>query len=488
MTRPTVKALSFHFYQSPASLKPMAVHKPIILELGSDFYDPVQAATFPEAKARFLNSQAAQFLALDELQAESDWARRLHRFESWPQNIPQPLALRYHGHQFRHYNPDLGDGRGFLFAQFQGADGRIYDLGTKGSGQTPYSRSGDGRLTLKGAFREALATEMLESLGVLTSRTFCFFETGEHLERGDEPSPTRSAVLTRMNLSHIRIGSFQRLAFLKQPENILKLLRYTVRNYFPEISNDQTDLQMTSAFLSQVSLRLARLSAQYMIAGFVHGVLNSDNMNVTGESFDYGPYRFLPHYDPNFTAAYFDQTGLYSFGRQPSAIHWNVAQLAGSLQSAIPDLQAKELIEGFGETFSKEVIRLFFHRLNLQMQEDADSNDELISQFFLFLSQTRMGYEQLFFDLHSGLQPERLQKSPASEHYQSSAFADLRQSLEKFKALDLAKKSHPYFQRTKPCTLIIDELESIWAQIAMNDDWSAFENKITDIRNFRGIY
>ncbi|MGZ5279936.1 MAG: protein adenylyltransferase SelO family protein [Pseudobdellovibrionaceae bacterium] len=466
----------------------MAVHKPIMMELGSDFYDPVQAASFPEAKARFLNQSAAQFLALDELQSETDWARRLHRFESWPQNIPKPLALRYHGHQFRHYNPDLGDGRGFLFAQFQGADGKIYDLGTKGSGQTPYSRSGDGRLTLKGAFREALATEMLESLGVLTSRTFCFFETGEHLERSDEPSPTRSAVLTRMNLSHIRIGTFQRLAFLKQPENILKLLRYTARHYFPEISSNQTDLQIASQFLSNVSRRLAHLSAQYMVAGFVHGVLNSDNMNVTGESFDYGPYRFLPHYDPNFTAAYFDQTGLYCFGRQPSAIHWNVAQLAGSLQSALPDLQAKELIEGFGDHFSKEVIRLFFHRVNLQMSEDPDQNDELISQFFLFLSQSKIGYEQLFFDLHSGLQPKRLDRSPAKEHYQSALFTDLRQSLENFKVLDVDKKSHPYFQRTQPCTLIIDELESLWSPIALQDDWSGFERKIAEIRSFRGLY
>jgi uncharacterized protein YdiU (UPF0061 family) len=265
----------------------MPAHKPIILELGTEFYDPVQPASFPKAIPRYLNQSAAAFLSLEsELPTEADWIHRLHQFHPWAGNIPEPLALRYHGHQFRHYNPDLGDGRGFLFAQFEGVNGAVYDLGTKGSGQTPYSRNGDGRLTLKGAFREALATELLESLGVKTSHTFCFFETGESLVRHDEPSPTRAGVLTRMSLSHIRIGTFQRLAFLKQPENLLRLLKYSVEHYFPEVSLQQTDTQIAAQFLTIVSHRLAELAAQYMIAGFVHGVLNSDNMNITGESFD----------------------------------------------------------------------------------------------------------------------------------------------------------------------------------------------------------
>ena len=127
---------------------------------------------------------------------------------------PSPLALRYHGHQFQHYNPDLGDGRGFLFAQlYDLSDGRLLDLGTKGSGTTPYSRSGDGRLTLKGAVREALATAFLRALGVNTSKTLSIVETGEQLFRGDEPSPTRSAVLVRLSHFHVRFGTFQRLNF-----------------------------------------------------------------------------------------------------------------------------------------------------------------------------------------------------------------------------------------------------------------------------------
>src|SRR5205085_12402905 len=168
------------------------------------FYDRVDPADFPQTILRFRNDRWAGAVGLAE-PGEEQWIRHFGRFEPLPDNLPRPLALRYHGHQFRVYNPDIGDGRGFLFAQLQDDRGRWLDLGTKGSGQTPYSRTADGRLTLKGGVREILATELLEALGVNTSKTFALFETGEELMRGDEPSPTRSAVLTRLSHGHIRI-------------------------------------------------------------------------------------------------------------------------------------------------------------------------------------------------------------------------------------------------------------------------------------------
>ena len=157
---------------------------PRLLTLGPDFYDAVQPARFPQCTPRFLNRRWAERVGLDLNGAQ--WAAHFCRFDPLPENLPQPLALRYHGHQFRVYNPEIGDGRGFTFAQLRDHRDRLLDLGTKGSGQTPYSRHADGRLTLKGGVREVLATEMLEALGVNTSKSFALFETGEQLERADK--------------------------------------------------------------------------------------------------------------------------------------------------------------------------------------------------------------------------------------------------------------------------------------------------------------
>ncbi|MFM5915029.1 MAG: protein adenylyltransferase SelO family protein, partial [Chakrabartia godavariana] len=202
-------------------------------EVADFLADPVDAADFPATILRFRNDRAAAQVGLEGLD-DSAWVQHFGRFAPLPGSLPRPLALRYHGHQFRVYNPDIGDGRGFLFAQMRDTADRLIDFGTKGSGQTPYSRFGDGRLTLKGAVREILATEMLEALGVSTSRTFSVIETGEALHRGDEPSPTRSAVLVRLNHSHMRIGNFQRLATLGLKDELSRLVDYALHHYFGE--------------------------------------------------------------------------------------------------------------------------------------------------------------------------------------------------------------------------------------------------------------
>src|SRR5690348_3228232 len=209
---------------------------PKILTLGDDFYDAVEPARFLQCTSRFINRRWAKRVGLEL--PDQQWADHFCRFEPLPGNIEQPLALRYHGHQFRVYNPDIGDGRGFLFAQFNSDDGRVLDLGTKGSGQTPYSRDGDGRLTLKGGVRELLATTMLEALGVETSKTFSLIETGESLYRGDEPSPTRSSVMVRLSHSHIRIGTFQRLAFEEDVDRIGALVDHVLTHYMPDVSRN----------------------------------------------------------------------------------------------------------------------------------------------------------------------------------------------------------------------------------------------------------
>ncbi len=461
-----------------------------IYSLGPDFYDEVESAPFHRGLLRFRNQAAAASIELNHL-SEADWKKYFCDFEPLPGNIKKPLALRYHGHQFQSYNPELGDGRGFLFAQIQSGS-KLFDLGTKGSGQTPYSRKGDGRLTLKGAFREILATEMLESLGVNTSKTLSVFETGEELIRYDEPSPTRAGVLVRLNHSHIRYGTFQRLAHLSQTENLRKLLQYCIRHFYPHLQNHTEDEQ-AFLFLQAVSQAAAKTLAGWMIGGFVHGVLNTDNMNITGESFDYGPYRFIGKYDPAFTAAYFDHSGLYSYGRQPTAVLWNLYQLGGALKVAFPHLPTEEVLAPFGDLFNVEIQETLKLRLNLQnplqdteKAEDLDQN--LVLRFFQFLDESKGLFEQSLFDFNSGISTERLARSPQSEIYSGETFKALQDCLEKFEVKSSEKQQAEYFKRDRPCSLLIDELEAIWLPIAEKDNWSLFEEKLQSIRSFRGLF
>lgn len=432
--------------------------------------DPVEAADFPATILRFRNDRAAAMIGLDELD-DAGWVRHFGRFTPLPGNLPQPLALRYHGHQFRVYNPEIGDGRGFLFAQLRDRDGLWRDLGTKGSGQTPYSRFGDGRLTLKGAVREILATEMLEALGVPTSRTFSVIETGEQLHRGDEPSPTRSAVLVRMSHGHIRIGSFQRLAYLGDRAGLERLTAHALATYHDDASGDPV------ALLRHVVAATARLAASYIAAGFVHGVLNTDNINISGESFDYGPWRFTPRFDTGFVAAYFDQTGLYAFGHQPEAIQWNAVQLAGALRD-IADVDALIAeLDRFAPLYRAALVDRMLWRLGVARSDDDEADVALVRAIEQGLIETGVEIDRFFFDWAGGA---RRGPSPADPLYTLPAFAPFIAAVagrQPVRATD-----HPYWRDDAPCSMHIDEVEAIWARIAERDDWQPLEAKITAIR------
>ncbi|WP_207459957.1 protein adenylyltransferase SelO [Azospirillum sp. SYSU D00513] len=449
-------------------------------ELGDGFFDPVRPADFPAHILRLRNRRWAERLGLDTLTAE-EWIAHFARFEPLPGNLPQPLALRYHGHQFMQYNPDLGDGRGFLFAQLRDPeDGRLLDFGTKGSGRTPWSRGGDGRLTLKGGVREVLATSMLEALGVYTSKSFSLVETGEALHRGDEPSPTRSSVLVRLSHSHIRIGSFQRHAFNEDAERLQRLTDYTILTYMPQAWNDDPAAR-AAALLREACVNVARMGASWYAAGFVHGVLNTDNITVTGESFDYGPYRFLPVFDPRFTAAYFDRNGLYAFGRQPTVLHWNLERLAECLSFLCEEAPLVAAMDAFAPAFETAMRSEVLRRLGLA-SNGHEADGELIREVYRFLGASRAGYERFFFDWRGGLAGEwRAESSPEAAKYAGPDFAPLRAVLEGYAPSEDANLGHPYFAG-EPCTLLIDEIERIWAPIAEKDDWSLFEAKLDTIR------
>ena len=436
-----------------------------LLDLGDAFGDPVGPADFPETILRFRNDRAAAEIGLAGLD-EPEWLRHLARFAPLPGSLPQPLALRYHGHQFRSYNPEIGDGRGFTFAQVRDDRGRLMDLGTKGSGTTPWSRFGDGRLTLKGGVREILATEMLEALNVPTSRTLSLVETGEALHRGDEPSPTRSAVLVRLSHGHIRIGTFQRLAYERDEENMRRLVGYVLANLYDEAPAGGGDDPVR--LLDLVVGRTATLAARYMAAGFVHGVLNSDNINVTGESFDYGPWRFAPSWDPGFTAAYFDQTGLYAFARQPEAIGWDVMQLASSLRLIAESDPLVAALDTFAPRFQAALAEAVTWRLGV-VATDAAAATTLVRAVERTLLETQVPLDRFFFDAFGGALPDGY----------GDEWADVRAHL----AATTPRKdrAHPYWSGD-PCSMLIDEVEALWSPIAEHDDWSPLHAKVAAIR------
>ncbi len=455
--------------------------------LGDQFFDVVDPAAFPLHHLRYRNQRWARRIGLDTL-TDDEWVNHFGRFGPLPGNLPQPLALRYHGHQFGVYNPYLGDGRGFLFAQMRDRETRrLLDLGTKGSGKTPWSREGDGRLTLNGGLREVLATEMLEALGVETSKSFSLIETGEQLMRGDEPSPTRSSVLVRLSHSHIRIGTFQRFTNLNDTESLRALLDHSIKFYIPEAFDDSPHTRAVH-FLSEVSNRVARMGAQWMAAGFVHGVLNSDNINITGESFDYGPWRFLPTYDPEFTAAYFDQGGRYAYGRQPSVLLWNLTRLAECLEAfAAPD-DLMAILQAFGPTIEREFAAAVIRRLGL-FPRGPTEDLKLANALFSFLRATTTPFEQIFFDLYGGLASEaRRKRSPSAPVYGTPDFAVLRALLSDYQPTPGIKRDHRYFQRSTPCTMLIEEVTSILDAIRQSDDWSPFVAKLADIADMADAY
>ncbi|WP_295241546.1 protein adenylyltransferase SelO family protein [uncultured Brevundimonas sp.] len=458
--------------------------EPRFFDLGADYADAVQAADFPQTILRFRNDRAAAEVGLEGL-SEAEWIAAFGRFEPLP-GQPGPIAMRYHGHQFRHYNPDLGDGRGFLTAQMRAqamsdrvandsAPGRLLDLGTKGSGQTPWSRGGDGRLTLKGGVREVLAATILEAQGVPTSRAFSLIETGEALERGDEPSPTRSAVLVRLSHSHVRFGTFQRAAYLSRKDQIEALIEHVRSLYHPDVAAGDAP-----GLLRAVVEASAKLTARWIAAGFVHGVLNTDNLNVTGESFDYGPWRFLPEYDPAFTAAYFDQTGLYAFARQPEAVFWNLTQLAGCLKLVAEVEPLTDALNGFGPAYIRELRAAFLMRLGvLSLGEAADQR--LVDTTLALLREggAALRWEPLFFDWFGGFASSaRALSGPRAKLYQGEAFDAFRFALMEHEPDRIERLEHPMFAAREPEEMLIDEVEAIWAAVADADDWAPFQAKL----------
>lgn len=471
-------------------------YEPALELLGDDYYDVVPAAEFPQHWLRFRNDALLPKLGLEpQTVSDADFIEAFGQF----QGVRPFLALRYHGYQFGEYNPFLGDGRGFLYGQVRGSDGKLYDLGTKGSGQTPYSRSADGRLTLKGGVREVLAAEALHRQGVRTSRCLSLIETGESLWRGDEPSPTRSSVMVRFSQSHIRFGTFERLHYVGRKDLIQILLDHVIEQYYPHLLPER---DRYARFYAELVQRVAELVAQWMAAGFCHAVLNTDNMSITGESFDYGPYAFIDRYNPRFTAAYFDYFGRYSYGNQPAMCRWNLEMLQAPLKLIINDADLEAGLAPYAEHYHTAYRQRMLHKLGFGLlgydHLTVSDGEDLLQETLHLLKETQVGYPDFFRDLRQQFDPTWRQDARLilAQNVQQG-IPEVAQCFDRWRRVyqrclaqlseaEMVAVARRLDQYNPITALLRPQIETVWESIVTENNWQPFDHlvaRLQDINN-----
>ncbi len=311
----------------------------------------------------------------------------------------EPIATAYAGHQFGGWNPQLGDGRAILLGEVVGPDGIRRDIQLKGSGQTMFSRNGDGRATLGAVLREYLVSEAMAALGLPTTRALAAVTTGEQILRdGYEPG----AVLTRVARSHIRVGTFQFYYARKDHEALQALADHVITRHYPAAAEADNPVR---AMLDAIVVRQAELVARWMLVGFIHGVMNTDNSAVSGETIDYGPCAFMDVFHPETVFSSIDRQGRYAWNNQPEMAHWNMAQLAQALGPVLgedADTEAQGALALFAPAFSKAFYRGFAAKIGM----DADTAElrELATELMGVLAQGDADFTLFFRHLTSGVQ------------------------------------------------------------------------------------
>ena len=336
------------------------------------FYVSQQPAVVRAPRLLFLNDSLAAELGLD-LNALDAGARAALFAGNMPAGGAQPLAQAYAGHQFGGFSPQLGDGRALLLGEVIDRNGRRRDIAFKGSGRTPFARGGDGKAAVGPMLREVLIGEAMHALGVPTTRALAVAATGEQVYR-EQVLP--GAVLTRVAASHIRVGTFEFFASRGDVERVRKLVEYTIARHDPALV---TAAQPFLGLLQNVAERQAALIAQWMNVGFIHGVMNTDNMAISGETIDYGPCAFMEAYDPAAVSSSIDLQGRYAFGNQPNIACWNLARLAETLVPLLSDdreqavAMATEVIVAFPAQYRRHLLR--GQRAKLGLRRDAPDDD-----------------------------------------------------------------------------------------------------------------
>jgi uncharacterized protein YdiU (UPF0061 family) len=312
----------------------------------------------------------------------------------------QPIAQAYAGHQFGHFVPQLGDGRAILLGEVIDSNGRRRDIQLKGAGQTPFSRRGDGRAALGPVLREYLVSEAMHALGIPTTRALMAATTGEKVYREGMPP---GAVLTRVAASHIRVGTFQFFAVRRDLDSLKLLADHVIDRHYPQLKNAERPYL---ALLDAVMEAQAALVARWVQVGFIHGVMNTDNMAVSGETIDYGPCAFMDAYDPATVFSSIDEYGRYAYANQPPIAQWNLARFAETLLTLIdPDRDeavkiATARIEGFPAIYSRHWLSGFGKKIGLASEEDGDL--ELIQGLLDAMQLARADFTLTFRKLSNG--------------------------------------------------------------------------------------
>ncbi len=289
----------------------------------------------------------------------------------------EPIAQKYAGHQFGAWNPDLGDGRGLLLGEWVGSDEQIWEMHLKGAGATPFSRFGDGRAVLRSSIREFLGSEALHGLGIPTTRALALIGSSEPVRR--ETIET-AATLLRVAKSHIRFGHFEWFAFSRQPEKLSQLIAYTIRHHFPDVV--QQDAPILGLF-SAVKDATAKMIAYWMAYGFCHGVMNTDNMSILGDTFDYGPFAFLDRTELSAVFNHTDQGGRYAFNQQPAVAFWNLQQLA----QALATIEKPHLLIDSLASFNDQYKHFYYQLMNKRLggAQAAPIDQKLIDEWLAIL-------------------------------------------------------------------------------------------------------
>ncbi|WP_439506496.1 protein adenylyltransferase SelO [Sediminibacterium sp.] len=327
----------------------------------------------------------------------------------------EPMAQAYAGHQFGYFNM-LGDGRAILLGEHISPKQKRFDIQLKGSGPTPYSRRGDGRATLRAMLREYLISEAMHGLGIPTSRSLAVVTTGEKVFREEIQD---GAILTRVMQSHIRVGSFEYVSHYLTKEDLITYTNYTLARHYP---TEVTSPNPALALLKQVLIQQVYLIVNWMRVGFIHGVMNTDNMSIAGETFDYGPCAFMNGYDPAKVFSSIDTNGRYAFANQPSIAHWNLSCLANALLPIIDEDQtkaielAKEVLNLFPNLYTEEYTAMMGAKIGFVKDQLSDEVVALIKALLNWMKENQADYTNTFLQIQSGIISEGI--------YTSSFFAE----------------------------------------------------------------